>query len=242
MDWGDGTINRETTHTYKYDPNKETTMLRVKGDIKKADETRSVFNENTAFVLIQIGKYVTSCAGMFEGCKKILSVAQNAFLQAVQLTDCSNMFKGCGHLMFVNDSMHGRKSKVTTIDGMFSGCKELEWIQDDQFNNMKHLVSASSVFLDCSNLVHGAGELFDGCTNLVDVSGLFENCVKLWLPIRGMFKGCAKLENIDSMFSIDDALEETSESMIDRIPETLFWDCRKLRTANKAFYNRRHLR
>ena len=85
VDWGDGTINKETEHIYE--GHSRRVIIRIKGDLKG-----SQLYDLGITKILQIGKYVTSCSGMFVGCV-ISDVDPNIFRYATQVTDCSDMFR-----------------------------------------------------------------------------------------------------------------------------------------------------
>ena len=85
VDWGDGTINQETEHIYE--GHSRRVIIRIKGDLKG-----SRLDDLGITKILQIGKYVTSCCGMFVGCV-ISDIDPNIFRYATQVTDCSHMFR-----------------------------------------------------------------------------------------------------------------------------------------------------
>ena len=71
IDWGDGTIDKNTSHRYGDNINQRQIIIRIKGDIKRIDRDRSPFKNAYVTKVFQIGNYVTSCCGMFLGCSEL---------------------------------------------------------------------------------------------------------------------------------------------------------------------------
>ena len=102
VDWGDGTIDKETEHMYDWHIDRDRVIVRVKGDIKPEIEKRSPFDKYVMTKALQIGKYVTSCNSMFNGCTHLTEVSPNIFQYATQVTDCSYMFANCEKIKNIN--------------------------------------------------------------------------------------------------------------------------------------------
>lgn len=110
VDWGDGTIDKKTSHMYGWHIDRDRVIVRVKGDIKPEIKRQSVFNPITTTKVLQIGKHITSCVGMFNGCRDLVEVSPNIFQHATQVTDCSYMFSNCKNLKSIDGPLFPKDS------------------------------------------------------------------------------------------------------------------------------------
>lgn len=241
VDWGDGTIDKETEHMYDWHIDRDRVIVRVKGDIKPEIEKRSPFDKYVMTKALQIGKYVTSCNSMFNGCTHLTEVSPNIFQYATQVTDCSYMFANCEKIKNINGPLFPDNCQVEDVRYMFSQCTSLRTIPAGLFSGLKHLTNASSAFLSCYNFETNIDGMFDGCVNLVNVAKCFEDCCVLHSPNRDMFKGCINLQNVNSLFNTNSTFGKDTTKNFNNIPEDLFSDCPNIKTADCVFWNRQNI-
>lgn len=186
---------------------------------------------------------ITNVSRAFSGCKKIeiipnglfqpfknkLQYAQEAFASCTglsgrlpeniinnspELSDVSGLFYNCSEtISSIPETLFEGCTNLRNISNVFSNCKKLRGeIPENLFKSLKYVETFSGIFYNCYDLGDNKpipANLFINNVNAVYMDNVFSNCSKIG----------------------GDILVPTND-----IPEGLFRNCKKLRSANSTFY------
>ena len=177
-DWGDGTIDSNTSHTYASNG-----VYTVK--------TKYMINDNTGYgnsfnMLIKctgINKNITDMRYMFYKCSSLTSL-DISNLDTSNVTNMVHMFNGCTSLTSL-DLSNFNTSKVTNVRYMFKDCSKLTSLNLSNFNT-SNVTDMGSMFYNCTNLSKLDISNFDTKSIGTNSSGyekmtyMFHNCNMLY--------------------------------------------------------------
>ena len=210
-DWGDGTLDTNTTHTYTNDG---IYLVKTKYILDESNGR----NNNTREKLIDcinINKNIKDCSNMFSGCINVVEFTNSSNWDTSNVTNMNAMFSQCSGLTTLDVSKFDT-TNTTGMSNMFSGCKLLTTLDVSNWDTSK-VKDISWMFTNCNNIttldvsnwntsnVTNIDSMFSGCTlieslditnwntaNVTNVghsswerSGLFNNCKKL-TEIKGI--------------------------------------------------------
>lgn len=139
-DWGDGTVNKELTHTYE------------KCDKYTVKTKWANLSKELLISCKNINKNITNARSLFDGCKNLI-YADLSRLNTRNINDMSFMFNKCESLEGVN--MEGwDTSNVIDMSYMFFGCTKLT-PKVSHFNTSS-VVDMQHMFRYCESLFDGS--------------------------------------------------------------------------------------
>ena len=208
-DWGDGTIDSNTSHTYASDG-----IYTVK--TKYMINNGSTGDGNTKSMLINctgINSNITTARYMFYGCKSLTSLDLSGW-NTSNVTDMEQMFSYCSKLTSL-DVSNFDTSSVTNMGAMFRDCKSLTSLDLSNFDtsNVTKMITSGynydiGMFYNCSSLTSLNLSSFN-TSNIDNMDSMFYNCSSLTslnlssfkvnevMYMRYMFYNCSSLKSLD---------------------------------------------
>jgi hypothetical protein len=120
-DWGDGTVDENTSHTYT-----DAGVYIVKTKLSVVSLNGLVYNQNTVDYLtdvIDINKNIDNASYMFANCKNLRIIDGNDWL-TTKLNNTTCMFLNCTNLIAIYMD-NWNADNITTAHNMFGGCTSL---------------------------------------------------------------------------------------------------------------------
>lgn len=170
-DWGDGTVDTATSHTYA---NPGTYEVVTKWVLNKGGDSSSYYSSSTA-------RYLTACNGLNSN-----------------MTDVSYMFYSCRSLTSV-DLSNFDTSNVTNMRRMFYSCEKLTSLDISNWNT-SNVTNMNNMFYTCRVLTEIIGIESRDTSNVTNMSDMFGYCAKL-ISLDLSSWNVAKVTGMDSMFS-----------------------------------------
>ncbi len=179
-DWGDGTIDSESSHTYtdlEYTTT-HTFNIKTKWMINKGF-SGDYATKNQLIACNNVNKNIADATYLFYGCSRLKSVDLTRF-KAKNVTDMSYMFSGCTSLETVN--MRGcNTSNVTNMKRMFYNCRKL--VTEVSHLNVSKVTDMGSMFYGCENIDGSQFKNWD-VSNVTNMASMFyyshtTNCLDL---------------------------------------------------------------
>ena len=215
VDWGDGTIEKNSAdHRYK---KPGTYTLRLKGQITftggKRDE-HGLFDKSLTTKALQYGRGFDTNLGMFCGCIKLDEIDPHFFANKSDLTSVKDMFRGCDKLQHIPDGLFDPLINLSDVSGVFLGCGNITTIPERMFAKCKHIRNADNMLTRVS--VHKLpDDLFEGLDELESAEYAFHFSFLTQIQ-SGLFSNKRKLKSLKGCFKNCDSVN---------IPEGLFDDC-----------------
>lgn len=182
-DWGDKTIDSETSHTYN---NPGIYMVKTKLRINDTEGNGDDLTKRHLIMCLHIDNTVSDMKYFFYNCTSLFEVDLSR--PRVMVNKMYSMFFGCSSLTDIDLSA----LDTTNVDDMgyvFRGCRSLEYLDLSNFV-FDNTLYMHYIFSDCSSLIK------------IDLSSFRPDkiCVndKHWTTtsIMGMFSGCSSLREI----------------------------------------------
>ncbi|MCQ2821422.1 MAG: DUF285 domain-containing protein [archaeon] len=194
------------------------TAIEIEGEVYFTKIKRHFFKKAGEYeIIFRIFNKDTfnSVAGLFEGCKDLVSVNFNKF-DFSKMTSFKNLFYGCFGLKSV-DLSNTNTYNLTDLSYCFFDCCSLKSINFDNFYT-DAIINLNCMFGNCSSLT--SLDLFDfNTTNVTNMRSMFLNCSQLeYVNVEGfntskvitfktMFYNCKKLVYVDiSNFNLSKAI------------------------------------
>lgn len=177
-DWGDGTIDNNTSHTYASDGTytvKTKYMINNESLISYDD---GFGDNNTEKMLVEctnVNNNITKMIYLFYNCRNLLSVDLSRF-SVNNVTNMKSMFNFCKSLVSVN-FYNFDTSKVTDMSYMFSSCESLISIDLSSFNT-SNVITMENMFISCESLISLDLSSFN-TSNVTRMLYMFSNCYAL---------------------------------------------------------------
>lgn len=206
-DWGDKTIDSETSHTYN---NPGIYMVKTKLRINDTEGNGDDLTKRHLIMCLHIDNTVSDMQYFFYNCTSLFEVDLSR--PRVRVNKIHSMFFGCSSLTDIDLSALDT-TNVESMDFVFRGCRSLTYLDLCNF-----------VFDNARTISY----MFDGCSSLIkiDLSSFRTDKIwvtdKLWakVSIIRMFSGCSSL--IEIVGELDLSMAKLSEDM--------FSGCRSLET------------
>ena len=233
-DWGDGTLDTETIHTYDNDGIyliKTKYKLEISGNYGNSNNTKPKMID-----CLNVNKHITNLSNLF-GNTSVTNIDLSQ-LNTSEVTDMSNMFSRCSKLQNIFGLENFNTTNVTNMGGMFSGCNKLTTLDISNFDTSK-VTNMVNMFRDCSSLTTLDVSNFD-TSKVTNMASMFNNCNKLTTLDVSNFD-TAKVTNMNSMFSGCSSLTTLDVSNFDTTNVTnmnsMFWNCTSLTTLDVSNFN-----
>ena len=203
------------------------------GDSFKASHVKDMefmFNQCSSLATLNLSTFESvpeSMAGMFSGCKSLISVNFGG-IKTKDATNMSGMFLGCSSLTDLDLSGFDT-SNVANMEGMFNGCSSLATLDISSFDTSK-VTNMHYMFYGCSNLISLDLSNFDtgnvtslrnflaGCSGLKEIN-LNNFDTHNVTNMESMFAGCSNLNSLD--------LSSFNTSKVTNM-SWMFYDCSSL--------------
>ena len=266
-DWGDGTVDFESKHTYSEFGTYEV-KTRQKLSLRDKVSGDGIATYSTRNCLIQclnIDKEETDYLRFFFCCRNLTYV--NANIDTSSATNMQQMFCECTSLKSLSLS-EWNFSNVTDMSSMFYGCNKLEELHLSNIDT-SNVTNMSYMFYNCDALTSIGLSDWD-TSNVTDMSYMFYGCYYLisielsnWdtsnvTNMRFMFCGCSHIRSLDLsnwdtskvidmgyMFCYCYRLSSISMSNIDtRIftkADLMFSNCQKIKNIDLSGWNTQKL-
>ena len=119
-DWGDGTIDSLTTHTYATDGiyTVKTKYMIHDSSLSSDNSTKKMFVE-----CANINKNIKVLKALFYDCINLRKICGLSNLDTSTCTDMSWMFNGCKSLEEIDDLSNFDTSNVINMENMFANCE-----------------------------------------------------------------------------------------------------------------------
>ena len=208
-DWGDGTIDNTTSHTYENDGIylvKTKYKLEISGNYGNSNNTKPKMID-----CLNINKHMTNLYNLF-GNTSITNIDLSSSNTSA-VTDMNSMFARCSKLQSITGLENFNTSNVTNMSNMFQGCKNLTTLDVSNFNTT-NVTNMSNMFQECYSLTTLDLSNFD-TSNVTNMSWMFDRCSKVTIldvsnwntsnvttfghglySYGGLFNGCSKLTKI----------------------------------------------
>ena len=222
-DWGDGTVDNNTSHTYstvgtytiktKLQPNN----INTKNDNKLIKKVLNIRND--------ISNLSYFCCGC-------LNMEQFSIDNIINATNMRSMFYRCKSLTSL-DVSNFNTSNVTDMSWMFHSCNSLTSLDISNFDTL-NVTDMSVMFYNCYYLTSLDVSNFD-TSNVTNMSWMFCGCSSLTSLDVSNFD-TSKVTNMSLMFSCCDSLTSLDLSNFDTLNVTnmseMFDSCSSLRLLN----------
>lgn len=223
MDWGDGTIEKNTSvHYYK---RSGVYMLRIKGYIHytEVNEDSHLFEHTSS----------ASCKAVLYG---------NGFNTNIPI------FQNSMLLEKIDPNFFQYRSDFTSLRYFFSGCRALTEIPQGLLDPLVNLEDATCLFRyvgpvagDDYTIIDVPHDLLSKCTKLVSVERIFESSIIDTIP-PDLFKGLTNLTNVKWAFSGTKITSIPSELFEDNVAlsdiSSCFAECWKLTSIPKDLFSK----
>lgn len=227
-DWGDGTINRELSHTYAVDGTYEV-------------KTKCVLGTRDALIsCLDMNREMRDLSGFFSDCINLTYVNPN--MDTSKVDRMTNMFYGCSSLKSL-DLSGFNTSGVNRMENMFRNCSSLESLNISSFDVSK-VQFMQDMFRGCSSLKSLDLSSFDD-NQVTDMSRMFRDCHSLEsvnvsklntdsvFHMTQMFYNCYNLKSLDlSNFKCNSTFYRKHIDL-----SYMFGNCRKLELLNLSKWN-----
>lgn len=172
-DWGDGTVDTLTTHTYSEDG-----KYTVKTKYALNNGNRFTGNSNTKKMLTKclgVNNNITQMKFFFTDCSNLTTINFSNF-DASNVINMEGTFYACTSLTSLNLS-HFNTSIVTDMSSIFYGCNSLVSINLSNWNT-SIVTDMSYMFNSCYNITYLNISNFD-MNNVTDTTNMFYGNSKL---------------------------------------------------------------
>ena len=248
VDWGDGTVDSSTQHTYTDGNNFHNVSAAVDNCTSFVVPSSNLYafwtwGEYTSIAPKSLADYsslqyigsdylvnganISSLYYYFRYCNSLKEIPQGLFDNCPNVTNFSNCFYNCNILTSIPSDLFDNCPNVTNFSGCFSDCSSLTSIPSGLFDNCTKAERFGSCFSDCSNLKEIPQGLFDNCTKAQYFSSCFNSCSSLTSIPSGLFDNCPNVKDFSGCFSDCSSLKE--------IPQGLFKNCTKASGFSGAF-------
>ena len=232
-DWGDGTLDTNTSHTYTNDG-----IYLVKTKYKMLlDENLDEFYDtrNKLIDCLEINKNITDMSSFFYSCNNLTTFDISNF-NTTKVTNMNNMFNSCSNLTTL-DVSNWDTSNVTDMNNMFSWCDKLTTLDVSNWNT-SNVTNMSYMFSGCSLITLDASNW--DTSNVTNMYYMFNNCNGLTtLDVSGF--DTTKVTNMGSMFNCCSGLTTLNVSKWNTSNVTnmgyMFYGCNKLTTLDISNFN-----
>ena len=232
-DWGDGTLDTNTAHTYTNDG-----IYLVKTKYKMLlDENLDEFynTRNKLIDCLEINKNITDMSSFFNSCNNLTTFDLSNF-NTTKVTNMNNMFNSCNSLTTL-DVSNWDTSNVTDMNNMFSWCDKLTTLDVSNWNT-SNVTDMSYMFSGCS-LITLDGSNWN-TSNVTNMYYMFNGCNSLTtLDVSGF--DTTKVTNMGSMFNCCSGLTTLNVSKWNTSNVTnmgyMFYGCNKLTTLDISNFN-----
>lgn len=219
-DWGDGTLDTNTTHVYSSDG---VYLVKTKYIL---DESNNKSNSTRKKLIdcININKNMNNLSDMFCYCINVKEFSNISNWNTSKVTLMGGMFNGCNKLT-VLDVSNWNTSNVTNMNSMFNGCNNLTTLDVSNFDTEK-VTNMNYVFFSCNNLttlnlsnwntskVTTMYAMFYDCNKLttLDISNFNMDKVTTYV---NMFNNCTSLHQSGlTMTNCNEATKTKINSMV----------------------------
>lgn len=103
-------------------------------------------------VYIAFKEGITKFLSVFYGCKALVSIPVNLFVNYPQAISFVYVFFGCRNLKEIPENLFANNPAVTTFEGTFYNCKSLKSIPEKLFAHNPNVTDFSEIFRGCSKL------------------------------------------------------------------------------------------
>ena len=254
VDWGDGTTDGTTSHTYTDGDSFHNVSVSVANcaEIKVASSNLYAFwsiGDNMQIVPASFSGYSnlqyvgsdifknfqgTNMSSRFKKCSKLKSIPSGLFDNCPNVTDFLGCFCECSSLTEIPAGLFANCTKVEQFgsvfntnekeNGCFEGCYSLTEIPADLFDNCTNVTSFCGCFALCYSLTEIPAGLFDDCLNVTDFSACFFGCSSLTEIPSGLFDNCTKVTMFGSAYGGVFGCFQGCSSLTE-IPSGLFDNC-----------------
>ena len=222
VDWGDGTTDGTTSHTYTDGDN----FHNVSVSVANCAEIKVASSKLYAFW--SIGDNMQIVPASFSGYSNLQYVGSDIF-KNFQGTDMSSRFTNCSKLKSIPSGLFDNCPNVTNFYGCFSYCFRLTEIPSGLFDNCPNVTNFYECFYYCNSLTEIPSGLFDNCPNVTDFRYCFSHCSSLkvgFIPFAALLKAnygyiynsCSMLTkliaNSEMPVSINSSIPDNSELKI----------------------------
>ena len=249
VDWGDGTTDDTTSHTYTDERSFHNVSVSVVNcaEIKVASSELYAFwsiGDNMQIVpesfsdysnLQYVGSNIfknfqgTNMSSRFKKCLNLKSIPSGLFDNCSKVTDFNNCFYHCNSLTEIPSGLFDNCPNVTSFNQCFSSCRGLAEIPFGLFDNCSKVNYFNQCFYYCNGLTEIPSGLFDNCPKVTDFSYCFYHCNGLTEIPSGLFDNCPNVTDFNNCFSFCSGLTE--------IPSGLFDNCPNATDFNYCFNN-----
>ena len=187
VDWGDGTVNSATTHTYSSPGTYQiavdssdwsaTTMLTSSGNVTSSGNPQLYYFRNT-----------------------LISV-DGPIYQPFANAGFSYAFYKCTKLTSLPEEMFSYCTNASTFSYCFYGCTSLTTLPANLFKGCNSAATFSYCFYGCSSLTTIPGNIFSGCTGVTNFSYCFQSCTSLQTVPEHLFDDCIGVTNFNYHFN-----------------------------------------
>ena len=255
VNWGDGSkVDTLTTSfpTHKYNDTGRLYPVQISGTLRTIGKPTKVGHYADLIEVIQWGDL--SLQGVnFEASENLVRVAVPKGNALKKLTSCNGLFKGCKKLKEVPVGfMDALPSTITNFNYTFTNCESLEYLDPDIFRNFtgKSGVVIWQIFNGCKSLKrlpklsyfqmsndnNMLNQTFTNCESLEEIpENLFNETAKAAIrasKLQSTFRNCKSLKTIPESF--------WENLPVDRITEMnmTFQGCESLTSESLGFLNK----
>ena len=222
VDWGDGTTDGTTSHTYT----DEDSFHNISVSVANCAEIKVASSNLYAFW--SIGDNIQIVPALFRSYPNLQYIGSNIF-KNFQGTTISSVFMGCINLKSIPSGLFDNCQNVTSFYSCFYSCISLKSIPSGLFDNCQNATGFYSCFSGCASLTEIPSGLFDKCPNVTDFSNCFKSCISLKSIPSGLFNKCPNVTDFSDCFYGCSGLTE--------IPSGLFDNCQKVTSFYSCFYS-----
>ena len=149
-DWGDGTVNNSTSHTYSTNG-----TYTIKTKLQPSSETNKNSANTNIVKCIGIREDITNLDYFFNNCTKLSTIENSVLLNVTTMKWC---FNNCSSLVSINIS-NWDLTNVVNMSYMFKDCVNLTSATFSNTTTLDSLENGENVFYNCTSLTD---------TNLLD--------------------------------------------------------------------------
>lgn len=124
-------------------------------------------------VYIAFKEGITKFLSVFYGCKALVSIPENLFVNYQQAISFVYVFFGCRNLKEIPEKLFANNLAVTTFEGTFYNCKSLKEIPEKLFANNPEAMNFLYTFAKCESLEDFPDNLFANCPKATNIIWTF---------------------------------------------------------------------
>ena len=189
-------------------------QIRISGDMSKMEIGLNFDDTKTAYVTSVIQWGNTGLTSMFKAlyrCANLTSIPGDTDDSFTEVTDFSDAFSGCKSLLEIPADLFVNGSKITTLSFCFED-SGLKTIPAGLLDNCTAAMSFTMTFSGCP-LIALPDELFSKCVSAETFSSLFFNCQLLQSIPENLFKGCTKTAKFSYVFQLCSSLTDVPDGL-----------------------------